>query len=147
MRAHTPAPFARSAHTRTPTHLHTHATAPQAWNRGPQKTLQSFAGNGIFTSSTFDPDWPAIHGLLPRFYNVLKIQGYYPASAPRLCVLVCTFLCVWGGGHVACAFYNVLTIQGYYPASAWAAGVLCGVLWWRGGRGGMFLSARVPALT
>ncbi|GBF99888.1 hypothetical protein Rsub_12684, partial [Raphidocelis subcapitata] len=48
------------------------------WNRPPQKRLREFASNGIFTSDTFDPDWASIHGLLPRFYNALKIQVYYP---------------------------------------------------------------------
>lgn len=53
---------------------------PQTWNRPQQMKIQEFAGDGIFTSSTESPDWASAHGLLPRFYNALKIKGYYPAS-------------------------------------------------------------------
>lgn len=50
------------------------------WNRPPEKRLQEFASNGIFTTSTTDPDWASIHGLLPRAFNALKVKGFYPAS-------------------------------------------------------------------
>jgi hypothetical protein len=55
---------------------------PQAWNRPPQLRLTQFTSNGIFTSNTFDPDWADIHGLLPRFFNAMKVQGFYPMSEP-----------------------------------------------------------------
>lgn len=44
------------------------------FNRPLQRKLQVFASNGIFTSDTHDPDWASAHGLLPRFYNALKIK-------------------------------------------------------------------------
>jgi len=56
----------------------------QSWTRKPELSLKEFAGNGIFTSSTYDSDWQTAHGMLPRFYNALKIRTYYPASEPLL---------------------------------------------------------------
>jgi hypothetical protein len=46
--------------------------------------LQEFTGIGLFTSSTFDKDWESAHGLLPRFYNALKIKvGGLPSLGCR----------------------------------------------------------------
>ncbi|KIY92424.1 cytochrome P450 [Monoraphidium neglectum] len=47
------------------------------FNRRLQKNFQAFASNGIFTSSTTDPDWASAHGLLPRFFNALKVKAFY----------------------------------------------------------------------
>jgi hypothetical protein len=57
---------------------------PKTWNRTADTRLSEFTANGIFTSSTDDPDWADIHGLLPRFFNSLKITNYYPTSACAL---------------------------------------------------------------
>ena len=56
------------------------ADFPKTWNRPTEVRLSEFTSNGIFTSSTDDPDWASIHGLLPRFFNALKVQAYYPIS-------------------------------------------------------------------
>jgi hypothetical protein len=58
------------------------------WNRPAQKLLEGFASNGLFTSSTSDPDWASGHGLLPRAFNTMRVKGYFfPMSALRLLAL------------------------------------------------------------
>ncbi|KAI8468257.1 MAG: cytochrome P450 [Monoraphidium minutum] len=47
------------------------------FNRPIQRQLQEFSSNGLFTSDTSDPDWASAHGLLPRFFNTLRVKGFY----------------------------------------------------------------------
>eukprot|EP00775_Hariotina_reticulata_P009541 gene9541-9705_t len=50
----------------------------KVWGRRKlEKRLQDFAGNGLFTSSTYDPDWETAHGLLPRGFNQIRIKNYF----------------------------------------------------------------------
>jgi hypothetical protein len=60
------------------------------------------AGNGLFTSSTSDPDWKTAHGLLPRSLNALKVKVRcgarlrIPSGAVPNCRRGCS--CPQGGG-------------------------------------------------
>ena len=73
------------AHADACMHMHARKEKRGSWALGPRPPPpppQDFSSNGIFTSDTTDPDWASAHGLLPRFFNALKIKGFFPASEP-----------------------------------------------------------------
>eukprot|EP00878_Enallax_costatus_P002291 GHUV01002466.1.p1 GENE.GHUV01002466.1~~GHUV01002466.1.p1 ORF type:complete len:1154 (+),score=313.19 GHUV01002466.1:119-3580(+) len=51
---------------------------PKVWGRKAiERRIQTATGNGLFTSSTLDPDWENAHGLLPRAFNQIRIRNYF----------------------------------------------------------------------
>lgn len=74
------------------------ADFPKLWNRSPQKKLQDFTGNGLFTSSETSEDWQAAHSILPRGFNQIKIKSF----APQIIEKTRVFLREWSAfpaGH------------------------------------------------
>ena len=52
---------------------------PKKFDRPPQEILRDFAGPGLFTSSSDEPDWQTAHGVLPRLFNALRVTAMFPA--------------------------------------------------------------------
>jgi hypothetical protein len=52
---------------------------PKKFDRPPQELLRDFAGPGLFTSSSDEPDWQTAHGVLPRLFNALRVTAMFPA--------------------------------------------------------------------
>jgi hypothetical protein len=52
---------------------------PKKFDRPPQELLRDFAGPGLFTSSSDEPDWVTAHGVLPKLFNALRVTAMFPA--------------------------------------------------------------------
>lgn len=64
------------------------ADFPKLWNRGPQKKLQEFTGNGLFTSGETSDDWQTAHSVLPRGFNQIKIKSFAPQIMAKTRVFI-----------------------------------------------------------
>jgi cytochrome P450 len=51
---------------------------PKMWTGAGELKIQEYTGLGLFTNSTTSESWNTGHGVLPRFFNALKIKNYYP---------------------------------------------------------------------
>ncbi|KAL3918290.1 MAG: hypothetical protein SGILL_004307, partial [Bacillariaceae sp.] len=51
---------------------------PKEWNSFKERKIQFFAGKGLFTDSTNNDTWQTAHGILPKYFNAIRIKNYYP---------------------------------------------------------------------
>ena len=51
---------------------------PKMWTGKFELKIQEYTGFGLFSNSTPNESWLSGHGVLPRFFNALKIKNYYP---------------------------------------------------------------------
>ena len=51
---------------------------PKMWTGAGERALQDYGGFGLFTSTTTDESWQTGHGVLPKFFNAIRIKNYFP---------------------------------------------------------------------
>ncbi|KAL7554490.1 hypothetical protein ACHAWF_018524 [Thalassiosira exigua] len=78
---------------------------PKMWSAaGERKILNFVERGGLFTGSTVNQDWQTGHGVLPKYFNAIRIQSYYPIVLEKTQVFVREWakLAASGGkvGHV-----------------------------------------------
>ena len=75
---------------------------PKKFDRPPQALLRDFAGPGLFTSSSDEPDWVTAHGVLPKLFNALRVTAMFPAVMTKTRAFVARWsalpLTAGGGG-------------------------------------------------
>jgi len=51
---------------------------PKMWTDEVEVKIQEYTGLGLFSNSSTDTTWKTGHGVLPKFFNAIKIKNYYP---------------------------------------------------------------------
>jgi cytochrome P450 len=51
---------------------------PKMWTSFKERKVNEFAPTGLFTSSTTSKEWETAHGVLPKYFNAIRIKHYYP---------------------------------------------------------------------
>ena len=51
---------------------------PKMWNDEAELKIQEYTGFGLFSNSTTETTWQTGHGVLPKFFNVIRIKNYFP---------------------------------------------------------------------
>lgn len=59
--------------------LHRQEDFPKMWTSAQERRVLEFVeSGGLFTDSTTSPEWKTAHAILPKYFNALRIQNYYP---------------------------------------------------------------------
>ncbi|KAL7529350.1 hypothetical protein ACHAWF_002947, partial [Thalassiosira exigua] len=59
--------------------LHRQRNFPKMWSSAQERRVKEFVeSGGLFTDSTTSPAWETAHGVLPKYFNAIRIQNYYP---------------------------------------------------------------------